>query len=179
MSTVILSIIPIIISSVSMIIIGISALLLWKQIKRDYEWNREKTSQETLNTLVTGEFPDLKHKLEDKFKCAIGNESQTYVDVVKCLSKNKIDELDEILMKLLNIFEAVTIAIKNDIINENICYDYLGWIMAGYYRWGSSFVIKIRRRVGEPRVLENFEYYAQKWTKRINEEKNKGRRALR
>ena len=172
MNPLILSIIPIIISSVSTIIIGISALLLWKQIKGNYEWNRRKTSQETLNNLVSGEFPDLKHKLEDKFKCAIGNESQTYDDVVKCLSENKIDELDGILMKLLNIFEAITIDIKNDIINENICYDYLGWIMTGYYRWGNPFVIKIRERVGEPRVLENFEYYAQKWTERINEEKN-------
>ena len=118
MNPLILPIIPIIISSVSTIIIGISAFLLWKQIKENYEWNRRKTSQETLNNLVTG---------------------------------------DRILTKLLNIFEAVTVDIKHDIINENICYEYLGWIMAGYYRWGNPFVIKIRERVGEPRILENFE----------------------
>lgn len=172
MNPLILPIIPIIISSVSTIIIGISAFLLWKQIKENYEWNRRKTSQETLNNLVTGEFPALRDELEDKFKCAIGNESQTYDDVVKGLPKNEIDEIDRILRKLLNIFEAVAVDIKNDIINENICYEYLGWIMTGYYRWVNPFVIKIRERVGEPRILENFEYYAQKWTERINEEKN-------
>ena len=157
MNPLILPIIPIIISSVSTIIIGISAFLLWKQIKENYEWNRRKTSQETLNNLVTGEFPALRDELEDKVKCAIGNESQTYDDVVKGLPKNEIDEIDRILRKLLNIFESVAVDIKHDIINENICYEYLGWIMTGYYRWGNPFVIKIRERVGEPRILENFE----------------------
>ena len=164
MNTLILSIIPIIISSVSTIIIGISAVLLWKQIKGNYKWNRRKASQEILNNLVMGEFPNLTHELRDKFKCAIWDESQTYEDVVKDLSKGEIDKLDGVLKRFLNILEVMAINIKNDIIDEDICYDYLGEIMTELYRWSKPFIIEMRKRQ-EPSGLCYFEEYAEKWTK--------------
>ena len=170
MSTLILSIIPLILSSIGVIIIGISAMLLWKQIKETDKWNRTKASQETLNNLTTGEFPDLMYKLV-KLKCKIMDKCQTYEDRIKGLSKKEIDEIDWFLMRFLNILEAVAINVKIDVIDENISYNYLGWIMTEYYRWSKTFIIKMRKRTGEPRLLYNFEDCAQKWTKRIKEEK--------
>jgi hypothetical protein len=166
-----LTVISVILSSVTVIIVGVSAWLLGKQIKVDYEWNRTKTSQETLNNLVTGEFPDLRHKLEVELKCKIGDKSQTYEDRVKGLSEDKTDDFDCFLMRFLNILEAVAINIKKDIVDDDICYEYLGWIMTEYYRWSKTFIIKKRKKTGQPRILCYFEDCAQKWTKRIKEEK--------
>ena len=164
-----LSMISIIISSVSTIIIGISAILLWKQIKGNHDWNRRKASHEALNTLTIGEFSDLRHKLEVEFGCAIWDKSQSYEDTVESVSKEEIDEIDAVLRKILNILEATAINMKNSIIDEDICYDYLGLIMTGYYRWSEPFIIERRKRVsGDPRVLGNFEDYAQKWIKRMD-----------
>lgn len=185
MNTLILSIIPLILSSISVIIIGISAMLLWKQIEgndkwnrtkieENDKWNRTKASQETLNNLVTGEFPDLMYKLMVELKCTIMDKSQTYEDRVKGLSKEKIGEIDWFLMRFLSILEAVAINIKTKIIDEDICYEYSGWIMTEYYRWSKKFIIKMREKTGERRMLYNFEECAQRWTDKKEERMNEG-----
>lgn len=161
------------ISSISTIIVGISAFLLWRQIKSTHNWNRRKTSQEILNNLVTGEFPQLRYKLEQEFNCVIWDKSHSYETKVKNVSEKGLVDLNYHLSRILNIFETIAINIKNNIIEEDICYDFMGWIFTEYYRWSRSYIEEKRQQAGDQRVLGDFTNFADKWVKRMQNEREK------
>ena len=111
-----LSIISIIISSVGTLIVGITAIILWLQLKTNHEWNRRKATQETLDKLVVGEFPELRRKLEVELKCSIWDGGQDYKSCITNLSEETSRQFDGYLSRILNIFETVGINIKNNIL---------------------------------------------------------------
>lgn len=168
-----LAIISIIISSLNTLIIGITAILIWQQIRKTHEWNRKITSQNSLNTLVIGEFVDLRSKLENECNCTIPDQKETYEDVINKASEDEAKEIKSTLSKIVNIFETLGINIKNHTIDEEICYDYLGWIMPEYYRWSLPYIELKREQANDARVLVNFEIYAKKWDTRRKEELEK------
>jgi len=141
-----------------------------KQININHQWNRRKTTQEMLQKMVMGEFPSLRHELEEGYGCLIWDKNQTYEGVVQSTPDNK-SEIDFRLAWIMNFFETIAINIKNDVIEEKICYDYLGWIYSEYYRWGKSFIDERRKRAGDPRVLLDFSYYAEKWSNQMMQER--------
>lgn len=165
-----ISVISVIISSVGTLIIAITALILWWQIRSHHEWNRRKSTQETLDKLVTGEFPELRKKLEVDLKCSVWNRNEDYDSCISSLSEEDQKKFDSFLSRILNIFETIGINIKNNVIDEEICYDYLGWLYTEYYRWSRPFIEERRKRAGDPRVLVNFTNYAGIWSKRMREE---------
>ena len=171
MSLIELSIVSNIINSAGTLLIGVTAFILWWQIRSNHEWNRRKCTQETLDKLVTGEFPELRKKLEVDLKCPIWRKDKNYKSCTDPLPEEDRKELDDSLMKVLNFFEIIGINMKNNIIDENICYDYVGWIYTEYLRWSQPFIEEIRKKAVEPRVLINFTNYAENWSKRIAEEK--------
>jgi hypothetical protein len=160
------------------LVIAVTALLLYlqvraihKQIDTGHQWNRRKTTQEMLHVMVMGEFPSIRHELEEAYGCIIWDKNQTYGDVVQA-APDKKDAVDYRLARIMNFFETIAINIKNDVIEEKICYDYLGWIYTEYYRWGKSFIEERRKRAGDPRVLIDFSDYAEKWSQQMIQERN-------
>lgn len=144
---------------------------LSQQIRETHEWNRRKTSQEILNMLVFGEFPTLRTKVETELGCRIPDHKETYDLKVSSLSGEDKIKLDDALRRVLNILETIAINIKHNIIDEDICYDYLGWIMVEYHRWSTDFIADRRRVAGDPRVLIVFSEYAEKWATRLASER--------
>jgi hypothetical protein len=57
-------------------------------------------------------------------------------------------------------------------IDEDICYDYLGWIMVEYHRWSLPFIEARRNMADDTRVLIVFSEVAEKWAARIAKEKH-------
>lgn len=172
MNPLLVSLISLIISSISTIVVSVTAFLIWRQIKTTHDWNRRKTTQETLDKLVIGECPELRHKLEQGCKCTIWDKAQTYETVTKPLSKEQKEEIDYYLARILNIFETIAINIKNNVIDEDICYDYFGLIFTEYHRWTKPFIDEKRKIAGNPRVLLDFGNYAKKWSERMDLERN-------
>lgn len=158
-------------SALGTLVVGVSAYLLWKQIKETHEWNRRKTSQETLSQLVTGEFPHLREKVEREFGCKVWDHSETYDSKIANLDQQQKGELEYQLVRLLNILETIVINIKNNIVDEDMCYDYLGWILIEYARWANSLIEDRRKKAGDPRVLKDFTDYAHSWSLRLAGEK--------
>lgn len=144
---------------------------LSRQIRETHEWNRRKTSQEILNTLVFGEFPTLRGKVEVELNCKIPDHNETYNLKRSGLSDDDKIKLDDALRRVLNILETIAINIKHNIIDEDICYDYLGWIMVEYHRWSATFIDHRRQQAGDPRVLIAFSEFAEKWAARLAKEK--------
>jgi len=166
-----LSLVSLIISSLGTLIIGITAITLWWQIKSNHEWNRRKATQEALDKLVIGEFPELRKKLEVDLKCSIWNKDEDYGTLTHSISEQERRDFDSYLVRILNVFEMVGINIKNNVVDEEICYDYLGWLYTEYHRWSGPFIEERRKRAGDPRVLINFTNYAEIWKERMEKER--------
>lgn len=144
---------------------------LSKQMRDTHDWNRRKTSQETLNMLVFGNFPSLRAVIESELGCKIPDRNETYeIKRAKLPDTDKV-KLDNALREILNIFEAIAINIKHNMIDEDICYDYLGWIMVEYHRWSLPFIEARRRMANDSRILLVFSEFAEKWSTRISKEK--------
>jgi hypothetical protein len=142
-----------------------------QQMRETHEWNRRKTSQEVLNVLVFGEFPTLRTTVESELRCNIPDPKETYETKTATLSDSDKEKLDNSLRQILNILETIAINIKHNIVDEDICYDYLGWIMVEYHRWSFGFIDARRKKAGDSRVLISFSEYAERWQKRIASEK--------
>lgn len=170
-----LAAITVIISAIS---VAISALLVLKQIslvrkqiKDTYEWNVRKTSQETLRDLISGEFPNWRDTIELEFGCRIPDPQENYESKIVNLEPEKIKKLDFVLGRLLNMLEVVCINIKNNVVDEDIIYDYLGVILIEYKRWSEPFIKEISN--GDPRFLGSVKDYAKKWSTRFEEDQEK------
>ena len=166
-----ISLMSLIVGSCNMIIIAITALILRRQVKSNHEWNRRKATQETLEKLVIGEFPILRNKLEVGYGCKIWDKNESYSGSVASKSEEEKREFDALLAQILNIFETIGINIKNNVVDEDICYDYLGWLHTEYHRWSKDFIEERRSRAGDPRILINFTNGAEIWRKRMEEER--------
>ena len=142
-----------------------------QQMQETHEWNRRKTSQEVLHVLVFGEFPTLRNTVESELGCNIPDPKETYETKISTLTEEDKIKLDNALLKILNVLENIGINIKHNIIDDDICYDYLGWIMVEYHRWSFLFIDIRRKTAGDPRVLIGFSECAVRWQERIAREK--------
>jgi Domain of unknown function (DUF4760) len=149
-------------------VIAISAFFVWLTLHKTNRWNRKKGAQEILDKFVVGEIPGLGKKIRIEFKCKIYDHENDYTKFIKKLKKKDKKVFDDTLNRMLNIFEVIAINIKNKIIKENICYDYMGWIYTEYYRFSIDYIKNKRIEAADNRVLENFEKYAEKWIKKKN-----------
>jgi len=168
-----IAIISLIINGIVMVILTITAIYTKAQIRKQYEWKRRKTTQEILDRFVFGEFPELRDRLEEHLGCKIWDKNQTYETIKNEFDKDKISEIDRYLKRILNIFETIAINIKNNIIDEDICYEYLGFIFTEYFRWSESFVDKIVIESKDHTIWIEFKNYGKIWKNRIQGEKEK------
>jgi len=164
-----LSIVSLLINSIGTVFIGITVFLLWQQIKEASKLNRWENTQETLDDLTTGEFHTLRDRVEKDFNCRIWDHTEDYEKRMRNFDENKREELDFALGGVLNVLETFSIKIKNKLIDEDMCYDYLGFIMVEYKRWSEPFIaVKIK---DNPLSLSIFVSYADRWSKRLENDK--------
>jgi hypothetical protein len=147
-----------------------SVWLLWRETKSHRIWSRKRFAQEYLNTFVTGEFPILREKFEKIQECQVWNLEDSYAHKCKTFSQDRIDTIDPMLKKILNIFEGMCINIEVDVLDEDICYNYLGWLLVAYHRWSLEYIRSLRDRAGDDRLYFHLERYANNWGERIESE---------
>ena len=151
----------------TLVIIAISAFIAMLELHHNFHWSRKKASQETLSRLVIGEFQKSLDELVLKFKWDPVNDKRTYSDLLKNISEEEKVEIDRVLTRVLRILETVFIHVKHDILDEEICYDYLASIVPNLYYKCSEFINYERgRRGNDERVFENFCFYAMHWDDR-------------
>jgi Domain of unknown function (DUF4760) len=167
-----LAVITIAVSAIGVIASAILVLkqiaLMRKQMQATYDWNVRKTSQEALRDLISGEFPNWRDKIELEFGCRIPDPKENYESKTADLPPEQIKELNFILGRVLNMLEVVSINIKNNVVDEDIIYDYLGVILIEYRRWSEPFIMEISN--GDARYLGSLKQYAEKWSIRFEKE---------
>lgn len=143
---------------------------VWRELRRHRIWDRQRFAQQYLNSFVTGEFPLLREKFEKIQECQIWNEDDSYALKCGAFSQDRIDTIEPMLKKILNIFEGLCVNIEYDILDEDICYNYLGWMLVAYHRWSLDYIEGLRDRTGDPLIYIHLERYALSWKARIEKE---------
>lgn len=143
---------------------SVSAYIALKEQKDNHEWNRKKTSEETLRELVDGGFTNLLDDIQAGFDWHIIGDGREYREVVKSMESLRKIDLDKKLRRVLRILEVLAIHIKHEIIIEDVCYDYLASIGPEIYEKTKGFVDDERERRDEQRVFREFQLLMARWT---------------
>lgn len=140
-----------------------------RQMRDTQGWNVRKTSEETLGAMITGDFP----KLMDRLILEFGWDILAHTDydaIAAQLPPDRLIEVDVILRNVLRHLEVTCIKMKNGIIDEEICFDYLRAILTASFVNSHKFITKERQRRGEDTIFREIETYATKWLELIARE---------
>lgn len=152
---------------VLLVLSGTMFLLYW-QTRRNHAWNRRKATQDFLFEINREDLRNIRNILETELKINIYDKKQNYETRIKKLKKKEIERLRFHLRILLNYFEAISIGIKNYVLDEDLCYDAVSLICSEYWRWSKPFIDQWR--VTNPTIWIEFEHYATKWKDKIEKE---------
>ncbi len=153
------------------LIIALSVWFLRKQIKETHEWNRRKATQDTLYEIATGNLQDLMRKIRYEFDCDIfSNSPPSYNKTAEQLTEEKLKDFNSTLVNIVNRLEIVCISIRHHVIDEDICYDYLGKIIPAYFDLAEPLIQQRRKTSGFQRGIGSLELYAERWKRRLERE---------
>ena len=147
-----------IVGVLNLVVITITAYLIYRQNKASQEWNRRHTAHDLIFEASLGRFRSLRDRLEQKID--IYDPGQTYTTV-----KDKLDAEDHIFLDAaLNFFENVCLAIKDNVLDEDILYESFGGILCAYTRWASPY-IHAQRSIS-PTLWIEFDPFIERWATR-------------
>lgn len=124
------------------------------EISKTHDWNRRKASQEAC-------YKFLDSRIQDSWKPihkAIVDENKTYDELEP--------KLQEDLLQIVYYFENLGISIKNNIVDEDIIWDYFGAIWPFCYECAKSLVTKYQLLTRDDMIFEHFVLFAQKFEER-------------
>jgi len=163
-----------IILAVSGFLASISVFLVYRSMKATYEWNRRKTTADVLDKLMSGEFAKKTTELQHIFSFHISDKNQTYDTVVAAIPDNekteKTKQLDILLSEILSSLEYMAMLKKHHIIDDEICYDFLGFVVTELYRWSFPYLSKLEHI--HPRLHTDFRSCGNHWSIRREKEEN-------
>lgn len=142
-------------SFINVVAVGIATWLLHRQIKTNHEWNRRRTSHELIFDFNNGTPGRLRSRLESKIN--IYDKDQTYRTVQdKMTPKDKMN-----LEGMLNHFENISIAVKNNVVTDEIMFDVLNGTVIAYFRWANPYIQDCRKI--DPGFWIELERLSKKW----------------
>ena len=158
-----------IISALTLLIVGASATLALLQIRKTQDWNRRKASQDLLLQVVTGELVGLRQQLEIKYDAEFYKMSVSDCSsLLQRLSSDDRREFAFVMKRLFNYLEAIAIGIKNNVFEEDICYEHLSIVATRYWKWAKPFVDEVR--AVSPTIWIEIEYFAHRWNARLEDD---------
>ncbi len=168
--------------SLTLLIVTISAIIAGFTLYKFHEWNRRKSTQEILKDLVLGEYPKFSKQLLDNGAKPY-DQNETYETFINTLKTDDAKaQVTSATKSITNLYEFIAISLKNNVFDDNICYDYLGFMYKEFYRWSKPYIIEEQNKGKSNRILCNFTERAEKWTERYEKENKpkqiKGKRKL-
>ena len=122
-----------------------------------YRWNRKKSAFDTLNSITLGKFLDIRDELESLIDPY--NDKTDYLnDRVKFKNENKLIKADQsetnysytkknkfnLIRDVLNTFDLISTGVKYGVIDEEIAYEQLRFVMFAYWRWSRPYILLAR-----------------------------------
>lgn len=149
----------------------ISIFLVYVQMRKTHEWNRRKASHDTLGELVAGNVAESRRTLVVGFGVEIGTKSQTYTDIEVKLGDEQRRELLYNATQFMNYLEILCVGMKNNVLDEDICYDYAKLPVTRFWLWAKPLIEVRRKASGDDTEWIEVENYAKRWLKREEEER--------
>jgi len=154
------------ISSCFAIIIGIfialfQLFLFRKQYKAAHEWNRRSTA---FSYSFSGdpEMLQVLTRLDEHFKISSTTSCEISLDIINKTITNYPQARNDIHFSLARL-EYMCTAIKQGVADESICRDLLENRTISFYRFFRQYIDDVRELRGSQKIMENLEYYANKW----------------
>jgi Domain of unknown function (DUF4760) len=150
---------------------GISILAVFYQIRETLKWNKKKCAEEALTRFSSGDFFERIENIKKEYHWAILKEDKKYEEAVTGLNDKEIGKLDSILTDIYRNLETICIKIDHDVIDEEVCFDYMFSVLTNFYLKCDAFVKKMSNERNEPHLYEHVEIYGRKWTHRCKSKK--------
>lgn len=171
--------ISVIILTISMFFAGFQLYRMNQENRKTHDWNRRLASHELMKSLSEGSFPDLVDKVRGYSNLEMPSNS-SYSEVIKKVKKEDKDEFERDIRKLLNYLESFAVSVKNNIVDNEIMYDYASIIVTEWCKWAKDYFEKERNypKPPEPSIYIDLENLAKGWIKKLNEEKEKSKQQI-
>lgn len=125
-----------VLSLISLLMVTITGLLLWYQIRSGHEWSRRKATTDLLQDVVAGKFREMRRVIEAKVDPY--QSKQSYADLKASNVLNDDDE--KTLTDILNYLEHVAVAVKHNVLDGDYCYEMLYYPAAAYCRLAAGLM---------------------------------------
>jgi len=147
-------------------IVGIVQLhLLRKQIRADHDWNRRVTSLRFSFSDDPG-IAEIRSRLDEHLKVGTRRPGEISLEEIQKLSNTEYPNIRTDLQCVLGRLESMCIAIKNSIVDEQVCEDMLRGVVILYYRFFSQYIEDVRTLRNNPKIYAYLEAHARKWDER-------------
>jgi hypothetical protein len=155
-----------VISSLNLLVISITALFLYARMKRNHKWDKKYASQEILFKSISDDINDTRKSLEEQYDISLFEPNSDFYDDLSNIENE--GDFKFKTKRVLNFLEMVSAGIKNGIVEEEVCYEYLHVIFVNYYKWSKPYIEEIR---GDNRpAYMAFEEYSERWIEKSRSE---------
>ena len=128
-----------------------------QQVSKEHDWNRRKAVVELSLDYSSPERVRVRQRLEefaDWYDAA-----QSFNTLSEEQQRSFVPELKQ----MLNYLEGIAVAIKHNVYDRDIAYEFLGAHLPAVYRWSKPWIDTMRERAGDPSIFEALETLARQW----------------
>jgi len=130
------------------------------QVNKEHDWNRRKAVIELSLDYSSIERMAARRRLEEVADWY--DPAQDYAT----LSEQQQRDIAPDLKQLLNYLEGIAVAIKHNVYDRDIAYEFLGAHVPAVYRWSRPWIQAMRVHADDDSILEALETLSGQWVAR-------------
>jgi len=130
------------------------------QVSKEHDWNRRKAVIELSLDYSSIERMAARRRLEE-----VADWYDPAQDYSSLTAQQQRDVAPD-LKQLLNYLEGIAVAIKHNVYDRDIAYEFLGAHVPAVYRWSRPWILAMRAHAGDDSILEAIETLSGQWVAR-------------
>lgn len=128
-----------------------------QQVSKEHDWNRRKAVIELSLDYSSAERVAVRQRLEQFADWY--DPAQSF----DALTEEQQRSFTPDLKQMLNYLEGIAVAIKHNVYDRDIAYEFLGAQLPAVYRWSKPWIDAMRHRAGDPSIFEAVETLSLQW----------------
>ena len=142
-----------------LVVLGLSAVLLYRELKSNHDWNRRRTAHDLIFEGSIGTFRRLRRAL------ARVSDHMYQAGATSATLEPPLTGPEKLILEaILNYFENLALAVKNNVVDEDIAFESMGGVLLAYWKWAAPYVRECRGI--DPMFWIQIDPIAAKWGKR-------------
>ena len=127
------------------------------QVSKEHDWNRRKAVIELSLDYSSIERMAARRRLEE-----VADWYDPAQDYSSLTAQQQVD-IGPDLKQLLNYLEGIAVAVKHNVYDRDIAYEFLGAHIPAVFRWSKPWIDTMRAHAGDPSILEAIETLSHQW----------------